>query len=662
MDPRHLIQRLKPDDTFFLAFFANCPIGLNLCRIDGKWVQSNPAFLNIIGYTADEADNGNLTYWQLTPPEYADAENIQLKNLNEKGSYGPYSKEFIRKDGKRIPVRLNGFLIERDGEKFIWSMIEDLSAQTNLREELQQSERFYQAILDSLPVAVFAKDSRKDWTFVLWNKFAQESLGLTKESVLGKTDHDLFPKAKADYYRKTDENTLLGHEAMKNHVESLLLPGREEIWLESTKVPFNDALGNPRYILGVTQDISQRIKSENTLKLAMETARNATQAKSEFLSNMSHEIRTPLHAMLGVGELLAKTNLTEDQKKYLQILAKSGARLLDVVNDILDLERIESGQMNIRRRPEQLNAVLHSAYDLMLIPAQHAKLKFHQNIQVPDDVVVLTDAGALHQILTNIIGNSIKFTPALGSIELHASWIPDQKNKTGQMTVTIRDTGIGIAKKNQSRIFEPFQQGDSSVGKKYGGSGLGLTIVDKLVNKLSGKIDLKSELGQGTTLTLNFPMEIASIEKIKSSQSDAKEKKSKPPAKLKATTKAKILVVDDSPENQLLACEILRSHNYDVIVANDGFEALSEFESSHPALVLLDIGMPIMDGYETVSQIRRRELELNWRPTPIVALTGYALKTDIARAAAAGFDRHLSKPFGMMQLLNLVEELLQKDD
>ena len=463
----------------------------------------------------------------------------------------------------------------------------------------------------------------------------------------------MFPKQQAEIFREIDEKALRSQEKIDISAEKIHLPGQPEKWLQTCKVAFNDAKGNPRYLLGITQDITKRKETEDSLKEAVEAAHKASLAKSEFLSNMSHEIRTPLHAMLGVGELLAKTKLDETQTKYLQIMAKSGARLLEVVNDVLDLERIESGQVKIKHNAEKLAGILNSVYELMLVPAQKANLKFNRDIQVPADLVVCTDAGILHQILTNIIGNSIKFTPANGSIEMLAQWKANEKYAAGQLTVIVRDTGIGISKENQLHVFEPFRQGDQSVGKKYGGSGLGLAIVAKLVTNLNGEINLESELNKGTSITMKFPIDIAPPEMIKIVES---KKKPKEPSKI--TEKSKILVVDDSPDNQMLACEILRANNYDVVMANDGYEALEVFGSTHPDLVLLDIGMPVMDGYETVRRLRKREQELNWSPIPIVALTGYALKTDVERATAAGFNKHLAKPFGMAQLLNVVSEML----
>lgn len=498
---------------FFKAFFKQSPIGLNLCRMDGHWVESNPAFLKIIGYSAEEADNDNLTYWQLTPEKYAEDELVQLESLKSRKVYGPYEKEFIRKDGSLVPVRLNGFIISKDGEDYIWSMIEDLSAEKSLKLQLEKTSNFFEATLANLPVAVFAKDSQDDWRFIIWNKQSENVFGLHQSAVLGKTDYDLFPKEQADFFEK-DTETLASLQTVRIEEEPVTPTGKQTLWLRTYKLALADADGTPRYLLGITQDITDErnaaieLKDSNTrLRDAIDVANKALHARSTFLSNVSHEIRTPLNSIIGFADLLLSTDPTEQQNEYLRILNHGAHRLLEIVNDILDMQKIESGLLKPSFEWENPADVILAPLDLLKSTAKKKAIHFDYEIEMPSKSQIKVDRKFIDQILTNLVGNAIKFTPTGGTVQILAT----VKSKENTLKIVVKDSGIGIAADKREHIFEPFEQLDTSTRKTYGGTGLGLAIVKGLVQELSGTIELASEEGQGTTFEVQIPVEVRPI-------------------------------------------------------------------------------------------------------------------------------------------------------
>ncbi|MCB9025491.1 MAG: PAS domain S-box protein [Bdellovibrionaceae bacterium] len=661
------ISLLKDTKSFFRAFYDHCPMGLNLSRMDGRWVESNEAFLNIIGYTAEEANDDHLTYWQLTPGVYEPQEKLQLEKLKENGFFGPYEKEFIRKDGSLVPVRINGFIIKREGEDFIWSMIEDLTIEKKLKERLSSSADFNQAVFDNLPVSLFIKDVFDDWKYIGLNKKFEKLLQLNRENLIGKTDYDLFPKENADFYRAKDIEAMNSPKPIHISDEPINVPGKPTQWMHTSKVALNDEHGKPRYLLGITRDITaerkaslELLKINKDLRAASEEARKAAMSKSMFLSNMSHEIRTPLNSLLGIADLLQETELSFTQQEYLQLFNKAGKRLLEIVDDVLDYHRVESGQMNPSLKQENLMSVVESITELLKFSAEKAKLKYISILNIPEHLTVKTDGKYIHQILTNLISNSIKFTAAGGKVTIEAHFSEIKNTNKGELTLVVSDTGEGIPEEAQKIIFEPFVQVDSTVRKKYGGAGLGLAIVHHLVKSLSGDISLTSQLGVGTSFEIRLPILIVNTKYNSSSDNIIDVDSSRAKSLILNKEKLVILLADDSLENCWLVEKYLKNENLELVTAHNGKEAISMFMQHRPDLILMDIGMPIMDGYECTRKIRKIELDNNFNRVPIIAITGYVIMEEVKQCLDAGCDTHLSKPFFRQQLIDNIQKNLSK--
>jgi len=372
-------------------------------------------------------------------------------------------------------------------------------------------------------------------------------------------------------------------------------------------------------------------RSERELEKAIIDVQAANRSKSEFLANMSHEIRTPMNAILGFSDLLDFLITDERQKGYVQAIRSSGRSLLSLINDILDLSKIEAGKLELKREPVHLPDILMEMSVMFRQRAAEKGLSLRAEVSGDMPNKLLLDPGRIRQILVNLIGNAVKFTER-GGIEVRASFSPPGASDQGELTVSVKDTGIGISREFQGRLFQPFTQGETDMARRYPGTGLGLAISRKLAELMGGSIGVTSQPGIGSEFTLSLPCESLAETFTPAPQAGDLEPEFDP---------ALILVADDIETNRILVEEMLRQKGFRVVTAKDGYEAVELAASERPDLVIMDIRMPGMDGVEAQKRIRALEPA---RPLPIVALTAQALKQDEEQILAEGFDGYLRKP------------------
>jgi len=400
-------------------------------------------------------------------------------------------------------------------------------------------------------------------------------------------------------------------------------------------------------------EIEERKKIQKELALSKERAETADRAKSDFLAGMSHEIRTPMNTILGMADLMLETDPTQEQRQYIEISQSSGEMLLGIINDVLDLSKIEAGEVCLEQVVIDIDEFVERTREIVAARANQKGLGFY--IDVADDVPgqFLGDPIHLRQVLVNLIDNGVKFTDE-GEVRL--SIHRAQKDNPGTLTFTVTDSGIGIPLEAQEQIFLRFTQADASTTRKYGGTGLGLVICRRLVELMGGTIHLKSAPRQGSTFffTLDFtlPKQLKDV-------SAKRPKNMESLIHVLSGTPRKILVAEDSDGNQALIELYFKETACRLDFAADGSETLEKYKTSPYDLVLMDIQMPIMDGYEATRRIRAFETEHDMLPVPIVAVTANAFKEDQHRCIKAGCTDYLAKPISKAGLLQCVARLLK---
>lgn len=393
----------------------------------------------------------------------------------------------------------------------------------------------------------------------------------------------------------------------------------------------------------LAHDFQMAQEEAQRLKLVAE---RATQAKSDFLAIVSHEIRTPLNAIIGTADILSSSPLTPDQKKCVEIYQRNGISLLNLINDILDLSKIEAGKIELETARLDLREVISRAIEVIDGRAKAKGLRVEQRISPDIPLYFAGDANRLRQVLINLLGNSLKFTEK-GGLEVRVEQDPEDP-RAGALRFGVADTGIGIPEEKLSLVFESFTQADSSTTRKYGGTGLGLTISRQLVELMGGRIWVESVVGRGSTFffTVKFGVEQDQPERGAETA---------PVSTADLARKAddlRILLADDSDDNRFLILSYLAQANCSIEVAGNGREALEKFRAGHFDVVLMDIEMPVMDGYAATHEIRRFERESGMSATPVVALTAHAFADMAEKSRQAGFSAHLTKPIRKAALLD----------
>jgi len=417
-----------------------------------------------------------------------------------------------------------------------------------------------------------------------------------------------------------------------------------------------------------TQDLQEAV--DQAVEMAHK-AEEANRAKSQFLANMSHEIRTPMNGMLGTTDLLLRTGLTAEQRKMTLTVQQSNEALLEIINDILDFSKIEAGHMQLEHAPFVLRRLVQEVYDLYAGHAANKGLKLtcHVAPKVPE--AFFSDAGRLRQILMNLVANAIKFTER-GKVAIRVDMV-EKHSHSAELRFEVKDTGIGIPEEHRRMIFDSFSQVDGTTSRKFGGTGLGLAIVKQLTELMGGDFGVKSEIEQGSTFWFSVRMEIqdtsclltAAVEngtpkrngtnKLRSLIAEAQNEYVPSPEEIRRDLPGRILVAEDNLVNLELVKSMLECDNYQVDTAIDGRQAYEAWAQEPYDLVFMDCQMPELDGYEATRLIRHKEkVSGDGRHTTIIALTAHALQEDRQRCLDAGMDDHLSKPFRLNQLHDIL--------
>jgi two-component system, sensor histidine kinase and response regulator len=523
----------------------------------------------------------------------------------------------------------------------------DITEQKEAEAALVHERDLLHALMDNVPDAIYFKD--RDSRFIRVNRSLATRFGLTDPAdAVGKSDFDFFnPEHARDAFEDEQAVIRTGRPVVAREEKEVWPDGRTA-WASTTKMPFRDRDGTIIGTFGISRDITHRKRAEEELRQAKEAADAANRAKSEFLANMSHEIRTPMNAIIGMTELLADTGLTPEQADYLGMVRKSADALLGLINDILDFSKIEAGKLDLEELEFGLRDTLGDTLGTLSLRAAQKGLELACHIapDVPEDLV--GDPGRLRQIVVNLTGNALKFTEC-GEVVVDVGLARDDTAAAHPGTVllhiAVRDTGIGIPEEKIGLIFAAFTQADSSTTRKYGGTGLGLTISARLVELMGGRIWAESRVGTGSTF--HFTARFGRSPRPVPAQG---------PEELARVRGLRALVVDDNATNRLILEEILTQWHLRVRSADGGQAALAELDRARDArepfaLILLDAQMPGMDGFALAEQVRGRP---DTAGAKVLMLTSGGQPGDPGRCKSLGLDGYLTKPIKQADLRRAV--------
>ena len=524
----------------------------------------------------------------------------------------------------------------------------DITVRKTMEAELAEQLRFVEVLLEATPTAIYLKD--RQGRYLRFNKAFEALFGIEREAWIGKTVFELVTGDAANMMDSKDKELFSGNTIQTYQAEFLNRKTGEIREGLYWKAPLTDVHGEVTGLVGTILDITERSRFEQELRVAKRNAEAASQAKSDFLANMSHEIRTPMNGVIGMTDLALELEQNPTQKEYLRIVKSSAQSLMVILNDVLDFSKIEAGKLNIEAVRFPLVETIEETLKTLRSRANQKGLVLESKLQADLPADVMGDPVRLRQILTNLCDNAIKFT-GQGGVYIAVQCTPVADGH--ELQISVRDTGIGIPPEKQQGVFDAFSQADTSTTRRFGGTGLGLTICARLVSLMGGRIWLESEEGRGSTFHFTIHAQSAALAPVAAELPPAMSA----PAPIRVL---QVLLVEDHPINQILATTLLKKWGHAVTLAKNGQEAVDLFGSQTWDVILMDMQMPVMGGLEATRLIRAAEG--TGKRTPIIAMTANAMDSDRQACLQAGMDDHLAKPFNATGLQAMLElHVLQSD-
>ncbi len=665
---------LRESEERLQAILDNTSNVVYMKDTQGRYLLVNRRFEKLFKTTRQEAIG--KTDQELFPSSNASAYQHNDQQVLATGQPLEVEEPVQHEDGTHTYISNKFALLDEDGRPYaVGGISTDISGQKNAERALRDAEARYYSLVESLPLRTWVKDLEGRFTFA--NHGTCESYGKTLAELIGKTDYDYAPFELADKYQKDDRRVCTTGKVLED-IEEFLYSDGSKRYVQVLKAPVFNSQGQIVGTQGMSWDVTERIQAEKATQHAKDAAEAANRAKSVFVANMSHEIRTPMNGIIGMSELLLDTPLTHDQREYVMMVNESADSLLSLINDVLDLSKVEAGRLDLEFIPFELGEVLGDALKLLALRADKKGLELAWRMQPNVPEVVVGDPARLRQIVINLVGNAIKFTDR-GEVVLRVQRAPEEEACLGSSTsmsetmvgpsesgglailtperaaaatnggqtllqFSIIDTGIGIPTEKQQQVFEAFEQADTSTTRRYGGTGLGLTISTKIVELLGGRIWLESEPGAGATFhfTARFglPAETPPDSHEEQPSRDLRD--------------LRVLVVDDNATHRSILTEILESWGIQSSAVSDAETALAALQDAARSkqsfeLILVDASMPVRDGFWLAEQIKQ-DSALN--TATIMMLTATRRPEDADRCRRMGVQAYLAKPIKPSELLD----------
>jgi PAS domain S-box-containing protein len=635
--------------------------------VNGLYHYTSPVVEKILGYTPDELV-WKMHFYDLFAPHVREALKASaLEVFARKEPFRVFQNPNITKNGRTVILETSGVpMLDELGNLIGYRGTDtDVTERKQAEEALRESERKYRVLFESAREAIFAIDA--DGNFTVVNPAMVAILGYA-------SPQELIGKSVSILYANPEDLTVLFKELqttgfVENYEATLLRKDGTLIYTLGSGFLHFDDKGQILQAEGIFMDITERKRAEEALQQAKEAAEAANLAKSTFLANMSHELRTPLNVMLGFTQILARMPHTPEEQEHLAIIQRSGEHLLTLINQVLDLSKIEAGQMTLSEHTVDLYDLFEDMQDLFSLKARNKGLQLL--VDHTDDVprYVRTDEIKLRQVLINLLNNAIKFTEQ-GAVSLHVARAsladgrlpsakhqqvaPDQQASIVNLQFLVTDTGPGIAPEEKGKVFEIFVQ--TEIGRQtQEGTGLGLAISQKFVQLMGGDITVHSEVGRGTTFTI--VIQCQSVDAMATPQAPMVKRVI---AVAPDQPRYRLLVVDDKPDNRALLVTLLNPFGFDLRDAENGQEAIEIWTHWNPHLIWMDLRMPVIDGYEATKRIRNEELSMKHEEfkTVIIAVTASSFEEEQRSVLSAGCDALLRKPFREAEVFEILHRHL----
>ncbi len=663
----------KEADEMFDIAFNNNPLPMWIYDLETlAFIEINNAACLHYGYTRSEFLN--MTLLDIRPEE--DIEPL-IQNIQQ--SKDTYQRSAIwrhkEKSGKVFPVEIISYSVDFRGKPARLVAALDISERKHSEDVLRDSEENYRTLAGELEQRVIERTNEiksvqrrlevaaKAAELGIWDWNIVSNLLIFDEQMhtIYGTSPKKFKGTIEDFFQivhpEDAANLMSLAQAVLNgdahyHVQYRIIREDKSVrHIKAYGTVLNDKNNLPEHVIGVVMDITQDKEVEETLLLANLELERAMRVKDEFLANMSHELRTPLNSILGISESLEEQvagEINERQRKYLRVINESGHHLLNLINDILDLSKIGAGRLELSLSQFSAEALCQSSLRMIRELAQKKKLKVSYLLDEKVNIIQ-GDERRLKQILVNLLSNAVKFSPEGESLGLEVTGNPEEH----LVTFCVWDTGIGIAKQDIPRLFKPFVQLDNRLSREASGTGLGLMLVSQLARLHGGNVAVQSMPGKGSRFLVSLPWQpLAANKSIEKTNQGGIPPAVSPSAQNRS---AKILLVEDTEPAILYMQDYLEAKGYHVTVARNGYEGVLFAKNLLPNIILMDIQMPSMDGFEATRRIRA---EATLKDIPIIALTALAMPGDREKCMRAGMNHYMSKPVDLKELQNLLNEYI----
>jgi len=632
-------QEAKRERDLLHAVLDHASVSIQVKDLEGRFLVANRQIERDFGL--DEGALLGIRPHDVWPKDTADIYAANDRAVLD--ADGPVEVEETAEhlDGTHTYISVKFPLRDNTGKVFgIGGISTDITQRIRVERELRQSQVFLDSIIENIPDMVFVKDAG-DLRFVRFNRAGEELIGRSRDDLIGRNDHDLFPVEQADHFVAADRGVIERGELTDIAEEEIDTVHQGQRILHTKKIPIPGPDGEPAYLLGISEDITERRRADDALRAAKDEAERANRAKSEFLSRMSHELRTPLNSILGFAQLLELDEMAPDQSEAVSHILKGGRHLLSLINEVLDISRIEAGTMALSLEPVALDTMIEECIELVRPQAQARSIELvnndgrrHRHVQA--------DRQRLRQVMLNLLSNAVKFNHDGGTITVAC------EHEDASVRIMVTDTGAGIRAERLDRLFTPFDRLDADAAGVQG-TGLGLALSLRLVEAMNGTIEVDSEPGRGSTFSFALP--VGQPEQVADRRRELNQARPTP-----AVAAATVLYIEDNLSNLRLVEQVLeRRPGVRVVSALQGSLGLELATQHQPDLILLDLHLPDLSGDEVLQRLKADPATAD---VPVVMVSADATSGQVKRFAALGAAEYLTKPLDIAHLLDVLDRHL----